>query len=94
MARLTRSDSKIILDGRLTVDTVTGVYNEAPVLGKGVVEVDLADVEEMDSAGLALLVHWKQQSARQDGHMNLVNTPQQVATMIRISNLETLLEQK
>jgi len=93
MTEMTRAGSNISLQGRLTVDTVSGLYNQAPTLGQGDFKVNLSGVEEMDSAGLALLVHWQQQSVKQDSRLYLVDPPEQVSTMIRISNLEALLEQ-
>lgn len=85
--------SNISLLGKLTVDTVSGLYHQAPTLGKGDFKMNLAGVEEMDSAGLALLVHWQQQALKQDSRLHLVDAPEQISTMIRISNLEALLEQ-
>ena len=87
-----RTDTGIALQGKLTADTVTEVYNQSPGFGSKELDVDLSEVIEMDSAGLALLVYWRQQAESKQCHLRLINSPEQVKTMIRISDLDTLLE--
>ena len=86
-------DSGIALNGRLTVETVTGIYNQAPDFKLKHLDVDLSGIEELDSSGLALLVYWKQEAKRNNCGLRLINPPEQVTAMARISDLEGLLEQ-
>ncbi|MGI9317593.1 MAG: STAS domain-containing protein [bacterium] len=92
MAEFSTTDTGIALAGRLTVDTVTGVYNQTPEFSLERIEVDLSGIVEMDSAGLALLVHWKQHAGQKQCELQLSNPPEQVKTMVRISDLEALFE--
>ena len=87
-----RTDTGIALRGKLTADTVTKVFNQSPGFESEVLDVDLSEVIEMDSAGLALLVYWQQHAERGGCQLRLVNSPEQVKTMIRISDLGTLLK--
>lgn len=86
------TNTGIALSGKLTADTVTEVYNQSPNFESGLLEVDVSEINEMDSAGLALLVYWRQQAERHRCHLKLVKPPEQVKTMIRIADLDTLLE--
>lgn len=86
------TDTGIALRGKLTADTVTEVYNQSPSFESALLEVDVSEVNEMDSAGLALLVYWRQQAERNRCRFRLVKPPEQVKTMIRISDLDMLLE--
>ena len=59
--------------------------------GKSKVELDLAGVDSIDSAGLALLLCWLAE-ARADGRaLKLHNLPAQLSAIARISDVEALL---
>ncbi len=56
--------------------------------------VDLSSVEEMDSAGLSLLVYWKQQSEGQNCDLVYLDPPPQIVTMSKISGLESIIDKR
>jgi len=90
MTSLSYSQSGATLDGPLTVDTVAGVFAKPLDCSADQLSLDLSSVSEIDSAGLSLLVYWKQQAHGKNCGLELVNIPEQVASMIRISGLEQL----
>jgi len=55
------------------------------------VRIDLQGVGQANSAGLALLLEWVQQAKRRDQHLELVNLPESLARIARITNLAGLL---
>ena len=55
------------------------------------VRIDLQGVGQANSAGLALLLEWLEQAKRRDQHIELVNLPESLARIARITNLAGLL---
>ncbi len=53
--------------------------------------IDLSAIEAVDSAGLALLVHWQQQLQQAGGQLMLQSTPDSLLRLARISGVATLL---
>lgn len=65
--RLSLTGSLTIYEAAAAKDTLLGALAECQAL-----ELDLSQVEEMDSAGFQLLVLAKQEAARLDRRLNLV----------------------
>ena len=55
------------------------------------VRVDLQDVGQANSAGLALLLQWLEQAKRRGQRLELVNLPESLARIAAITNLTGLL---
>jgi phospholipid transport system transporter-binding protein len=90
MTGISHIESGAFLDGPLTVDTVAGIFAQTLDYSAEQLTLDLSSVSEIDSAGLSLLVYWKQQAVRKNCGLKLQNLPEQVKSMIRISGLEQL----
>ena len=54
--------------------------------------VDLADVSESDSAGLALVIEWLRLARQRGQRMNFANLPKQLLALARISEVEELIQ--
>ena len=55
------------------------------------VDLDLADVQSIDSAGLALLLCWLADARSQGRAFHLHNLPAQLQALARISDVESML---
>jgi phospholipid transport system transporter-binding protein len=53
--------------------------------------IDLGGVERADSAGLALLLEWIRLARRQNIQLRYRNIPSQIATLARVSGLDSQL---
>ena len=80
--------------GALDAETVTDLLerSEEAFRGTGALEIDLANVPEGDSAGLALLIEWLRQAQQQNREIHFKNVPAPIAALARISEVEKLLE--
>ncbi len=76
-----------VLRGELTVDTVNPLFRVAPDFKGRECFLDLAEVGNTDSAGLALLVHWAQEAKKRGCSLQLRNASEQMLTMVRIHGL-------
>ncbi len=84
---------RVELSGDLTVKTARRLFDQPPRLHPGEVRMDLAAVREVDSAGLALLVHWDNLAAASAGKLTYTNAPAQLREMAKITGLEALFDE-
>ena len=87
---MTHQAGKLCIEGRLSFATVDALLNQSlPLLKKkgGIDTIDLSKVSYVDSAGLALLCEWK----RRLKQVSFYHIPQQIAGMITLSGLSTIL---
>ena len=81
------------LRGRLGFADVPGVLASAEQLfpAAGVVRLDLGGLENVNSAGLALLLEWQHEFRRSGRELKLLNVPRALANIARVSELEPIL---
>jgi phospholipid transport system transporter-binding protein len=79
--------------GALNAETVTELLKGSKAAFKGAasLEIDLANVPEGDSAGLALLIEWLRLAGQHRQQIHFKNVPEQIAALARISEVENLL---
>ena len=88
---LKQQGDQVLLEGKLDVDSVNKVFRSGLDYSTGSLAIDLSGVSEVDSAGIALLVHWHQQGNRHNCVVRFLNPGSQVATMMQISGVGELL---
>src|SRR5687767_4520325 len=81
------------VSGALNAETVTDLLarSEAAFKDAASLDIDLANVPEGDSAGLALLIEWLRRARQQNRQIHFANVPAQIAALARISEVEKLL---
>ena len=83
-------DSAITVSGSLTVDTVPQLYQKPLHLQSGHYQVDLKSVEEIDSAGMALLLYWWIRSGEQGSRLEFLHCPEKLLQIAGVSGLESV----
>ena len=87
-------------EGRFTVSGPMSFETAGPLLAESqraffefsVLEVDMADVAEVDSAGLALLLEWVSWARNDIREIRFRNVPEKLRAIARISEVEELLD--
>ena len=81
------------VSGPMTFETVTSLLQQgAAAFGQsGPIEIDLAQVGESDSAGLALLIEWKRLAREKHSSITFAGMPPQLMALARISEVDELL---
>lgn len=84
------------LTGALTFDSVPSLWPQGAQLLSGTtpgmaLEVDLAGVERVDSAGLALLVGWQGRAQAAGRVLRYASVPERLLAIARISEAESFL---
>lgn len=87
-------DGRARVEGVLHFDTVASVLpagEEAIAAGHATL-IDLKDVTESDSAGLALLIEWLSYAKAAQQPLRYENVPGQMRALAHLSDIEDLLE--
>lgn len=82
-----------VLQRDLTFATVNEILSESLPLfaGQTSISINLEQVGESDSAGLALLIEWVSWAKQNDCDIRFENIPQQLKTMAEISEVSGLI---
>ena len=106
-ATLTRARGRLELAGDLTGGSVPGLFAQTPRFDAestaeatasdasaepAALRIDLRAVGEVDSSGLALLLHWRGVAARANARLTFTGAPAQLREMAKITGVETLLD--
>jgi ABC-type transporter Mla MlaB component len=89
-----RSDGSARLCGALTFETVPGLFREAAAHIADAADgqlIDLADVQAVDSAGLALLLEWQASRKASGMHLTFVNAPASLVSLVSLAEATRLL---
>jgi phospholipid transport system transporter-binding protein len=86
-------EGRYSLEGALDFATVPRIVASGSALFRrdAVVEIDLADVETANSAGLALLLEWLDIARARGAHLTYRNLPDSLARIAAVSNLASIL---
>ena len=86
-------DGKFALTGDLTFDTVSELLDrgQKAFAEHSRIELDLADIERSDSAGLALLIEWVTWANHSVREIRYLNVPERIVSIAKISEVEDLL---
>lgn len=90
----TLGEGRYRLKGSLTFATVTSVLEESKELfgEERTIELDLSNVVEGDSAGLALLLEWINWARAYGREIRYLCIPAPILAIARISEVEELLQ--
>ncbi len=78
--------------GPLTISNAAAVLEEGVRLFTGErVRVDLAEVTEVDSAALSLLLEWRRAAQRDDRQIEFINLPQNLLSLASLYGVSELL---
>jgi phospholipid transport system transporter-binding protein len=87
-----REGERLVVSGSLTLANVAAALGEGnAAIGEGVRTVDLAEVGELDSSALALLLAWLREAKRLNRSLVFANLPQGLTTIARLYGVAELL---
>jgi phospholipid transport system transporter-binding protein len=87
-----REGRRIVISGPVTLANVAAVLEEGRRhLEEGVRTVDLAEVTEMDSSLLALMLAWLREAKGSSRELAFANPPESLRTIARLYGVDGLL---
>lgn len=86
-------DGKFALHGELTFATATGALETSKELfaDHARIELDMSDIEDGDSAGLALLLEWVNWAKNYVREIRFLNVPEQIQSLADISEVDAFI---
>lgn len=92
-AQLEFKDSKLLVSGTLTFDTVNKLLDDSQSWLKKVsnIDIDLSGVTHSDSAGLALLIEWHRYAKQNKKEIIFKNPPVQLLNIAKLSGIDEIL---
>ncbi|MEX2517093.1 MAG: STAS domain-containing protein [Gammaproteobacteria bacterium] len=84
------------LEGELTFTTVPALYDQArdAFAGSWPATIDLAGVDRVDSAGVALVIDWLRLARESRQPLSIRNVPQHMLSIAQLCGVGHLLEQE
>lgn len=89
MALIEQQGRRLVVRSVMTVDTVSGLLAEGLAMLAGEVEIDLGEVDEVDSSALSLLFEWLRQAQILKVDVAYANLP---PTLVSLATLYGVLE--
>jgi phospholipid transport system transporter-binding protein len=87
-----REEGRLVLSGAVTLGNVAQVLEEGRRhLADGAATVDLAEVNEVDSSALALLLAWLREAKAAGRSLTFANLPESLQTIARLYGVQDLL---
>ena len=89
---ISRDGDCLQISGRLTIETVTGIFDTAlQPEGKTGLVVDLGKVEAVDSAAVSLLLSWVRRAQSSQVTLRFSNVPDNLLSLARLYGVAELL---
>ncbi|SFN26280.1 phospholipid transport system transporter-binding protein [Izhakiella capsodis] len=84
-------DGRLALNGRLNHETLLPLWPQRDELIKGVSLLDVSGLEQVDTAGLALLVHLREEAIKQGQTLQIMGITDRLQSLISLYNLQQLV---
>ena len=83
----TRNGERLALQGELDQDTLNSLWQEQAQAMQNVSVIDLSGVSRVDTAGLALLIHFIEQAKQSGQAVRLDSVSENLRTLVQLYNL-------
>ncbi len=87
---MTTVGTEIRLSGKLTTESVAQAFLDTPQFIEPAYQVDLQEIDEIDSSGLALLVYWQTRAKASASILKFTNTPKKLLDIAKLGGLSML----
>ncbi|MCV9879733.1 lipid asymmetry maintenance protein MlaB [Brenneria izbisi] len=84
-------ESMLVLTGDLDRETLLPLWTQRKTLLSGKTTLDVSGLGRVDSAGLALLLHFYYQSSAQDRRLQIIGGGDRLKTLIALYNLNEII---
>ncbi|OON39203.1 anti-sigma B factor antagonist [Izhakiella australiensis] len=87
----TSTGGRLALTGRLNHETLLPLWQQRDELVKGVSQLDVSGLDQVDTAGLALLVHLREAAVKQNVTLQVTGITDRLRSLISLYNLQPLM---
>ncbi|KAB8306467.1 lipid asymmetry maintenance protein MlaB [Rouxiella chamberiensis] len=82
---------RLTLQGELDRETLVAFWDARKKLMSGVTTLDVSGLERVDSSGLALLVHLREEASQQGRALTIAGITDRLHTLIALYNLQDII---
>ena len=87
-----REGARLVVSGAVTLGNAAALLEEGRRhIAEGVQTVDLGEVNEMDSALLAVLLAWLRDARSREKQLSFVNLPESLRTIAQLYGVDRLI---
>lgn len=80
-----REGDKISVEGSITIDNVVAMTQHGVTLFEGnLLVIDLANVAEVDSSIVSMLLEWSREANRKNIRLHFINIPESVNSLMQL----------
>ena len=91
-AFIQREDGRLSVSGNMTIETAKDLLQAGvAAMGNGAATFDLAAVNDVDSAGLAVLFGWQRVANAQGESLRIANPPRSLSSLAEVYGVTGLL---
>ncbi|WON76545.1 lipid asymmetry maintenance protein MlaB [Serratia sp. UGAL515B_01] len=81
----------LVLRGELDRETLLPLWRQRESLLADKTTIDIAQLQRVDSSGLALLLHFSEQHQQQGGELKILGATERLKTLATLYNLQALM---
>jgi len=92
MAQITQSNNRWILSGDVVNSSAGDILKASQAFS--IVEnttVDFADVEDIDTTAVSLILEWKRRAAKENQTLIFVNLPENLTSLVQLYDVAELI---
>ncbi len=89
---ISRNGDKLYVQGAITVDNVASVIEQGVALfDRPDLVIDLAQVTEVDSSAISMLLEWQRKARGQNRHICFSNIPKNMKNLAQLYGISELI---
>ena len=92
MAQITQSNNRWILSGDVVNSSAGDILKASQVFNIAEnTTVDFADVEDIDTTAVSLILEWKRRAAKENQTLIFVNLPENLTSLVQLYDVAELI---
>jgi phospholipid transport system transporter-binding protein len=89
---VSHEDGKLSVEGAVLIDNVVAVVTRGVALfNREDLIIDLAQVDEVDSSAVSMLLEWRREASRRNCHLSFINMPRKLQNLAQLYGIGELI---
>ncbi|PPD57040.1 MAG: hypothetical protein CTY10_01100 [Methylotenera sp.] len=92
MAQIVQTDNRWILSGDVVIQTASDILKASQVFTISEnTTIDFAQVEDIDTTAVSLILEWKRRATRESQSLTFVNLPNNLTSLVQLYDVAELI---
>ncbi|MES2547947.1 MAG: STAS domain-containing protein [Pseudomonadota bacterium] len=92
MAQITQTNNRWLLSGDVVNSTAGDILKASQAFSiEHNTNVDFADVEDIDTTAVSLILEWKRRAAKESQSLTFVNLPENLISLVQLYDVAELI---